>query len=182
MTAERCPTCDRDWCPRMGPGQWIELDAIRNCNANRVDWRSRALAAEADAARRGDPVTARCPTCDKPRGRGRPTGAVEDDPGHCWNFAPHWRSCSWQAVDWRASSKSWEDRALSAEVDAARWRRVAPLIDDLRAASDSDDDACEAGMHEDAYRETIGAVNHALGALLAATTDRATAPEGDETP
>ena len=74
MTADRCPTCDREECDRPAaadatagiPGfgedctdednaKWSRLGfAVRNCLAHAVtadQWRARALAAEADAAR-----------------------------------------------------------------------------------------------------------------------------------
>ena len=74
MTAANCPTCDREECDRPAaadatagiPGfgedctdednaKWSRLGfAVRNCLAHAVtadQWRARALAAEADAAR-----------------------------------------------------------------------------------------------------------------------------------
>ena len=59
MTAANCPTCDREGCPTLQPTEHIEASrgdcpacvAFDDCYAHRVDWRARALAAEADAAR-----------------------------------------------------------------------------------------------------------------------------------
>jgi hypothetical protein len=82
---------------------------------------------------------------------------VTTDPGHCWDVAPHYRSCKWNAADWRAralaaeaerseilaivnpsSDQSVADRVreliedlCESQADAARWRKVAPLIDEL---------------------------------------------------
>ena len=45
--AERCPTCDREECPMIGNGgEYAALD-LADCRHHRVDWRARALAAEA---------------------------------------------------------------------------------------------------------------------------------------
>jgi hypothetical protein len=57
MTAANCPTCDREGCPTLQPTEHIEASrgdcpacvAFDDCYAHRVDWRARALAAEADA-------------------------------------------------------------------------------------------------------------------------------------
>jgi len=59
MTAANCPTCDREGCPTLQPTEHIEASrgdcpacvAFDDCYAHRVDWRARALAAEADADR-----------------------------------------------------------------------------------------------------------------------------------
>ena len=59
MPADRCPTCDREGCPTLQPTEHIEASrgdcpacvAFDDCYAHRVDWRARALAAEADADR-----------------------------------------------------------------------------------------------------------------------------------
>jgi hypothetical protein len=58
MTATRCPTCDREGCrvpigydPAVTGIGDVDFAAVRDCYANAVDWRARALAAEADAAR-----------------------------------------------------------------------------------------------------------------------------------
>lgn len=57
MTAERCPRCDRDYCPNFPPvrhdGTEGDRDcpvcvASRDCDAHAVDWRARALAAESE--------------------------------------------------------------------------------------------------------------------------------------
>ena len=48
--AERCPTCDREECPRHGrtfSGIMAHAAAASDCDAHAVDWRARALAAEA---------------------------------------------------------------------------------------------------------------------------------------
>ena len=58
MTA-RCPTCDREGCPMLQPTEHVDVGrgdcpacvAFDDCYAHRVDWRARALAAEADADR-----------------------------------------------------------------------------------------------------------------------------------
>lgn len=62
-TADRCPTCDREGCPALRGATWLieacacggfDCYLCRNqhdCEAHRVDWRARALAADADAAR-----------------------------------------------------------------------------------------------------------------------------------
>lgn len=58
--ATRCPTCDREGCPRFtGVHEHVEASraecpgciAATDCAAHRADWRARALAAEANAAR-----------------------------------------------------------------------------------------------------------------------------------
>ncbi len=59
MTAANCPTCDREGCPTLQPTEHIEASrgdcpacvAFDDCYAHAVDWRARALTAEADAAR-----------------------------------------------------------------------------------------------------------------------------------
>ncbi len=58
-TATRCPTCDREGCRVEAERRRISgrpcdeqyFAACRDCRAHRVDWRARALAAEADAVR-----------------------------------------------------------------------------------------------------------------------------------
>ena len=81
-------------------------------------------------------TAARCPTCDK------------------------YGTCAEHAAD------QWKARALAAEADAARWQRVAPLIERLRPAVEG----------RDVYRSPYDLID-AVHFLLAATTDRA-APEG----
>jgi len=53
--AERCPTCDREGCGyherRDEPWCLTKSRAHDDCDAHRVDWRARALAAEPAAAR-----------------------------------------------------------------------------------------------------------------------------------
>ena len=64
MTAANCPTCDREGCPTLQPTEHIEASrgdcpacvAFDDCYAHRVDWRARALAAEADKS---------CRVCDR---------------------------------------------------------------------------------------------------------------------
>jgi hypothetical protein len=55
MAADRCPTCDREGCSyherRDEPWCVTKSRAQDDCEANRVDWRARALTAEPDAAR-----------------------------------------------------------------------------------------------------------------------------------
>ncbi len=64
MTADRCPTCDREGCPTLQPTEHIEASrgecpacaASIDCGRHAVDWRARALAAEADKS---------CRVCDR---------------------------------------------------------------------------------------------------------------------
>ena len=65
--AERCPTCDREECPRHGrtfSGIMAHAAAASDCDAHAVDWRARALAAEAALDEIARLVS---PACD-PRG------------------------------------------------------------------------------------------------------------------
>jgi hypothetical protein len=75
------------------------------------------------------PTPTRCPTCDREGCGVAAAGSFE------WTSRTHldaWRAatsdCQGHAVDWRA-------RALAAEADAARWRKVAPLIATLHRAA-----------------------------------------------
>ena len=47
----RCPTCDREECPTIERDRQLCSRAASDCRAHAVDWRARALAAEADAAK-----------------------------------------------------------------------------------------------------------------------------------
>ncbi len=96
MTAANCPTCDREGCPTLQPTEHIEASrgdcpacvAFGDCYAHAVDWRARALAAEADKS---------CRVCDRV-----------------------------DAMTY-ACEPSWE----KTRADAARWHKVAPLIERL---------------------------------------------------
>ena len=105
MTA-RCPTCDRDGCPRLAlvaartnawDPRWYA--AIEDCKINGVDWRARALAAERDSFERARVTAA--------------IGGVH-------------------ASDLPAFARTVADHA-------AKWAKVAPLIERLRAARDAID-------------------------------------------
>lgn len=134
MTTDRCPTCDREACPSLQPSEHIEARrgecpacaASIDCHAHRVDWRARAIAAESDAQQwrnavagsqePGDPVIRAiaallaCTYLDK-----LPT--PPDD-------------------DWRRELAVAARIAYDAmRADAARWRKVAPLIEAMREAA-----------------------------------------------
>lgn len=113
MTADRCPTCDRDGCD--GPYPPACDDALcddcadrRDCYAHAVDWRARAIAAEAE--------------------RSEILGLVNPS--------------SDQSVADRVRELIEDLR--EAQADAARWRKVAPMIERLREASEIDGDHLEA--------------------------------------
>ncbi len=106
MTA-RCPTCDRDGCPRLAlvaartnawDPRWYA--AIEDCKINGVDWRARALAAERDSFELARVTAA--------------IGGVHtsDLPAFARTVADH----------------------------AAKWAKVAPLIDAMRDCSINDGD------------------------------------------
>ena len=98
--------------------------------------------------------TDRCPTCDKPRAG---DVAVSHADGCacagclsvCWS---DW-GVMCEPVDWRA-------RAIAAEPDAERWRKVAPLIERMRPAVEG----------RDVYRSPYDLID-AVHFLLAATKE-----------
>ena len=134
----------------------------------------------------GDPVTAaRCPTCDKygtcaehaaDQWKARAlaaeariatvTATIEHDIAIC---REHRRLRGGLAYLERAVRDLHDERTQSVAADAARWRRVAPLIERLRPAVEG----------RDVYRSPYDLID-AVHFLLAATTDRA-APEGATT-
>jgi hypothetical protein len=124
MTTARCPTCDREGCPTLQPTEHIEASrgecpacaASIDCGRHAVDWRARALAAEADAdslakaSRIIDAILARLGARDTG------TGGQTAEAGNARIVHDGMRRL---------------DRAIAA---AARWRKVAPLIDELSNA------------------------------------------------
>lgn len=153
MSADRCPTCDREGfdCPRMGPGPWVGLDAVRDCTAHRVDWRARAIAAESAAAKDRD---------DARSWRNAIDGAKEPgDP--VLRAIAELLSCTYlDAVPTPADDDIRRELAVAAKVanderraklgegavtysekrDAAKWRKVEPLIKRLCAFEDGPTD------------------------------------------
>lgn len=119
MTPARCPTCDREGCPRFtgvhehdGSARYEcpGCIAAADCAAHRVDWRARAIAAEADAAKLAriiDAILARLGA------RETGTGGQTVEAGNARILSDGMRRL---------------DRAIA---DAARWRKVAPLIERL---------------------------------------------------
>lgn len=145
MTAARCPTCDREGCPALRGATWLieacacggfDCYLCRNqhdCEANRVDWRARALAAEADAAKASRTLDA---ILDKLGARDTGTGGQTVEAGNARIMHDGMRRL---------------ERAIA---DAARWRKVAPLIEAMRTAWTSTDQT-----------------NPEIAALLAATQE-----------
>lgn len=154
---ERCPTCDREACPKLLPAEHTEecrsdcprCVAIDDCHAHRVDWRARDIAAEADAQQwrnavdgsqePGDPVIRAiaallaCTYLDK-----LPTPPDDD-------FRRELAVAARIAHDKRRAA-------------AAQWAKVAPLIERLRAAVGS----------RDVYRSPYDLID-AVHFILAAT-------------
>ena len=142
MTADRCPTCDREECDRPAaadatagiPGfgedctdednaKWSRLGfAVRNCLAHAVtadQWRARALAAEADADSLAKAARIIDAILDKLGARDTGNGGQTVEAGNARIVHDGMRRL---------------DRAIA---DAARWRKVAPLIEKLYYAHES---------------------------------------------
>ncbi len=74
-------------------------------------------------------TAANCPTCDREECHMPDIDRkILDDKQRARIRAEHWDACWTNRVDWRA-------RALTAEADAARWCKVAPLIANLHRAA-----------------------------------------------
>jgi hypothetical protein len=131
-----------------------ERAAREDCHAHRVDWRARALAAEAELAGASAAI---CDVSDTIR------RALDGDDGGM--RAPYHGPLAVVlrypsiAADLRRLDEVLtigSPRAAAMRDDAVQWAKVAPLIERLRVATQADDD-------------DPGDVNHALAALLAAT-------------
>ena len=72
----------------------------------------------------------RCTVCDRPL-------AVGGCPRFRASSATSWTAHEWKsaAFDCHAHRVDWRARALAAEADATRWRKVAPLIANLHRAA-----------------------------------------------
>ena len=142
LPAERCPTCDRDGlnCPTLEtlvrgtlPNtevRRIAIEARNDCLAHRVDWRARALAAEAELAGASAAI---CDVSDTIR------RALDGDEGGM--RAPYHGPLAVVlrypsiAADLRRLDEVLtigSPRAAAMRDAAARWAKVAPLIERLR--------------------------------------------------
>jgi len=136
--AERCPTCDREGCPKLLPAEHTEecrsdcprCAAIDDCHAHRVDWRARAIAAEAELAGASAAI---CDVSDTIR------RALDGDEGGM--RAPYHGPLAVVlrypsiAADLRRLDEVLtigSPRAAAMRDAAAQWAKVAPLIERLR--------------------------------------------------
>ena len=163
MSADRCPTCDRDGCDgarllaehrrAMAGGDHdaanVTLTEWAALGCRPVDWRAKFFAAESDAAKDRD---------DARSWRNAIEGAKEPgDP--VLRAIAELLSCTYlDAVPTPADDDMRRELAVAARVanderraklgegavtysekrDAAKWRKVEPLIERLRVAADAD--------------------------------------------
>ena len=167
MSADRCPTCDREIADVSTIGEGLcevqasfdskqrraggwNLTARKDCEiTHRVDWRAKFFAAESDAAKDRD---------DARSWRNAIEGAKEPgDP--VLRAIAELLSCTYlDAVPTPADDDMRRELAVAARVanderraklgegavtysekrDAAKWRKVEPLIERLRVAADAD--------------------------------------------
>lgn len=136
---ERCPTCDRDGCPRLR--YWhtpmnqhpdditgcLACSAMRDCEAHRVDWRARAIAAEARIATVAAEIEHDVGV-KRSHDHGRATGGQTCGTGGPLTGAPQ---SMLRYLD-RVVRDLHDDRTRAIADHAAQWAKVAPLIERLR--------------------------------------------------
>lgn len=167
MSADRCPTCDREGCAADMASCLAEMrraygnppyestsdpvayrqaaarmgEIARDCNAARVDWRARALAAEDRIAQVAEELADDLATAQaeidhaiaSPRGMG---GALPSMSRLRHGATPTVRAWLGRLVAKLRGGAVDSDAAK--DRDAAKWRKVEPMIERLRVAADED--------------------------------------------
>ena len=138
MTAANCPTCDREGCPTLQPTEHIEASrgdcpacvAFDDCYAHRVDWRARAIAAEARIATVAAEIEHDVGV-KRSHDHGRATGGQTCGTGGPLTGAPQ---SMLRYLD-RVVRDLHDERTRAIADHAAQWAKVAPLIERLREAA-----------------------------------------------
>ena len=179
MPADRCPTCDRDGCPMLQPNEHIDARrgecpacaASIDCGRHAVDWRARALAAEDRIAQVAEELADDLATAQAEIDRavaGLAVASMLPSSSRLRHGAtPTVRAWLGRLVE-RLRGGAVESDAAK-DRDAAKWRRVGPMIERLREAAKvarhdyaTDDDATV--DHRVTGHELIDAVSELLAA------------------
>ena len=132
---ERCTTCDREVCPKLLPAEHTEecrsdcprCAAFDDCHAHRVDWRARAIAAEARIATVAAEIEHDVGV-KRSHDHGRATGGQTCGTGGPLTGAPQ---SMLRYLD-RVVRDLHDERTRAIADHAAQWAKVAPLIERLR--------------------------------------------------